>query len=168
MPKNYYRNKSQKRVLESINQSDKPFEQTYNRILNYLSFRQRTGKEVYEKAVMLCGSEEIAELIVERLTESNLINDKVFAQSYIEQGLGSQKPFGLNMLVHKLGILGVSNVEITQRHYELEEEAAVRLSKRYMKSMDLAGILKLKKYLLSRGFTGGSIKRVVDSFSKVK
>ena len=69
--------------IDSLKSSDE-IEVAYQRALNYLSYKPRTGKEVKEKLESLDFSEKAIESVYAKLVEKGYINDHQFAELWVE------------------------------------------------------------------------------------
>jgi regulatory protein len=64
--------------------SDDEIEVAYQRALNYLSFKPRTGVEVKEKLLSLEFSPDSIECVYSKLVEKGYVNDHQFAELWVE------------------------------------------------------------------------------------
>jgi len=134
---------------------------------SFLSYRQRSKKELTKKLKDKKISEAVIDKIIELLEEQKYIDDSSYAKMYIETKIRN-KPLGKRLLQNKLYEKGIDkdNVEkILNENYseEKEIESAKKLFKKYSKK--IKGEDKKQKcyrYLLSRGFDYEIVNKVVN------
>jgi regulatory protein len=129
---------------------------------SYLSYKQRSRKEIEKKLKSKKISLPSIEKIIDWFTELKYINDDAYAKMLIEGKL-RRKPIGKRMLEQKLKLAGIgkeSAERAIKENYSKETELkkASELLEKYIKKtrfkngQDIKG--KCYKYLISRGFDG--------------
>src|SRR3989339_1057982 len=112
------------------------------------------------------GEAENVEIVLDRLTESGYIDDRAFAQNYI-QSRSARHPSGRRLLEMKLKSKGVPDTIIKEALNELEpetEEAAAQdLAKKKaaaLKNLEPAARKRrIFQFLLNRGFSPGIARK---------
>ena len=139
--------------------------------LRFLSYRQRSEKEVRDKLKGKRISKNNIDKILTTLSELNFINDEQFAKLFLESYL-SKRPMGrrlINMKLLEKGIKKdiVENVLI--ENYKEEEELVKcnELLKKYIKKVKSKNEMEKKRkcyqYLLSRGFENEIVRETISS-----
>jgi regulatory protein len=132
-------------------------EVTYQRVLKFISYRQRTETEIRRKLEKKALSEETVEQTIERLRRSGLINDASFAQGWVETRMANH-PSSRRALTYELKQRGIDPQIIAQTIDSIDDEemafqAALRHAKR-VNDEDRKGFLrKMYRYLSQRGFS---------------
>lgn len=135
---------------------------------SYLSYKQRSRKEIEKKLKTKKISASSIEKIIEWLTELKYINDDAYARMLIEGKL-RRKPIGKRMLEQKLKLAGIekeSAEKAIKENYSEETELnkAKELLEKYVRKSRFKNEIDKKgkcyKYLISRGFDGEIAQRV--------
>lgn len=90
---------------------------------NYLSYRSRSCKEVYDRLRRKGYSEEVASEVVEYLTKRRYLDDRKFAEEWADFSVG-RKLMGRILLTHELRRKGISAdiiEEVVRKTYEPED-----------------------------------------------
>lgn len=129
-----------------------------NLALYYISFKQRTKKEVLDYLAKYEISGAPAQRIVANLEEDKWIDDKGYVEAYIRQnGLSGDK--GPSMLRQKLMTKGISKSIIEDGLAEIDfsdlaERVAEKLCQKYQSKLPLRALQdKLVQGLMSKGFS---------------
>ncbi len=170
--------------------SESEFGKLFNAVLNFLSFRPRSEwevrqylerkirfkKEEIRKREQINKAQKIIENIIDKLRQIGQINDEEFARWYLEQRQ-TFRPMGEKGLKYELLKKGIPRDTIAKlldsyiakdetrpSDYELAKRA---LKKKFrhesaMKQFDNKAIIKMQRFLASRGFDWDTIKEVVD------
>jgi len=159
------------------------FEKSYNRVLHFLSFRPRSEKEIkdylnkkssYAKASE--GQEKkklevMINSIIDKLKEHKFINDNDFASWWIDQRT-RVKPRAWKVIQYELKQKGIDEETIQSQFtiYNLQftnEDMAKKLiqrkSFRYRDLPKQEAYQKLARFLASKGFDWGVIKKVLSN-----
>ena len=139
--------------------------------IEYLGYRARTEREVRQKLTRRGFDEAVAERTVERLRELGYLDDDAYARTYIEARFRN-RGYGPARLRSDLLRRGVAPAHIDAAlDAELEDESMLEAARQHAARRwpRLAGEAdpytrrrKLSDYLLRRGFTYDTIRRVVD------
>ena len=141
--------------------------------LRFLSYRQRSEKEIRDKLRSKRISTGNIDKIIKSLSELNFINDEQFAKLFLESYL-NKKPMGRRLISMKLLEKGikkdiVENVLIENYKEEDELVKCNELLKKYIKKVKSKNEMEKKrkcyKYLLSRGFENEIVREIISSHS---
>lgn len=158
------------------------FEKLYNRVLNFLSYRPRSEKEVKDylyKRFQKVGKidavwqEKLQEKIFKKLRKQKLLDDLEFASWWLNQRLDF-KFFGKRRLQAELFAKGIKREIIDKLLAEIKEEKLLKLAKKLLeKKKKIYKNLghwrrkeKLIGHLQRRGFSWEIIKTAIDDFMK--
>ena len=141
-------------------------ERAYERALNFLSYRPRSETEVCRNLRKKNVEDEVIEVVVERLTRAELLNDREFARYWMENRL-QFNPRGARALRQELWEKGVSAPIIADALADFDEGIAARRvaeagARRlaHLKPRDFCR--RLRAYLARRGFSYAVIKPLVE------
>jgi regulatory protein len=141
-------------------------ERTYERALNFLSYRPRSEAEVRRNLRKKNVEDEVIEPVVERLTRAGLLNDREFARYWVENRL-QFNPRGTRALRQELWEKGVPDSVIAETLEGFDEEAAAcrvaeagahRLA--HLEPRDFHR--RLAAYMARRGFSYAVIRPLVE------
>lgn len=93
---------SDKELEEIINYND--YIEAYNKALTYISYKQRTKKEIKDK---LCNySNDVSDKVIEKVDELGLLDEKRYIEAFINDqiNLGNKGPFYIKKELEKLNI----------------------------------------------------------------
>lgn len=123
------------------------YEKLVNAALRFVSFRPRSEKELREFLQKKPNHEDV-EKVMERMRELGYVDDKKFAQWWVEQR-SAFRPKGKRVILYELRKKGVI-VEFSLDEYALAKKAMARNPK------------NVYSFLSSRGFSSETIRRVID------
>lgn len=143
--------------------------------LNYVSYRPRSSREVFEHLTRKRFSKELAESVVGHFQSVSLINNLEFARMYVRDKI-RRKPTGTALLRRVLAAKGIPSPIIEQVLSEIiceedQKEAArelaskrIRLTKRSMGKLDqMKQKQRLMGYLLRHGFSNEIVQKTIQS-----
>ncbi len=151
----------QELLLEQLEQlrSEEAEQQAVDRALNYLSFRPRSREEVRRYLRRKETPPEIIEAALARLDRLDFVNDRAFAEFWIETR-GQFNPRGAHALKNELRMKGVEREVVDELvDDEQDEERALRAGRK--KAMSLVNVPnmdyarfrnRLGPFLQRRGF----------------
>lgn len=152
--------------------NDVEFNKALLRAINYISYQQRTEKEVHDKLLKLEYNEAMCENVIQKLKDYKYINDAYYTKEYIEYKVQSNGP---NKIIQKLRGKGITKDMIEdylenydddffyEKAYVLAQKknegfaCSVTRDKRYT---------RMSQYLVSRGYHYGIVKDVVKEMLK--
>ena len=154
----------------------------YERIIDYLSIKDRTAYEIRAKLVQIIHKkfpdlidsvDPLIAAVQERLRTQKLVDDGNYVSKYMESLLLSGKAIGPSMVRKKLLQRGVSSELIDANIAKisgevLQENNVLKLALRKQKTLKSPNKkAKLFKFLYQKGFDYSIIARVVDSIDLV-
>lgn len=138
-----------------------------DKIMTYVLYKMRTVAETKRKCKMLKLEDDYIDEVIEYLKEAGYLNDDNYAKKYVENVL-KLKPSSANGIKIDLMRKGIdeniidkyiSNEDVA----DFEEVSAVSLAqKKYRSTPD---ILKVKKFLLSKGYTYEVVSKAIDNLA---
>lgn len=160
----------------------------YDKVLGFLAVRPRSEREVGDylrKKISTIKSlprrqagqiskitettEGVVEAVVERLKKSDLVDDEKFAQWWLEQRQGAQKPKGQLVIRNELRQKGVA-AEVVERvlnrsvavdEVALAQRAAAKKMRIYRKYPPHEFKQKMAQHLLRQGFAWPAVREVL-------
>lgn len=146
------------------------FEDAKNYAAKLISSKSYTEKAMREKLVSHIGDNEVVDKTISFLKEYKLIDDYDYAIRYAHD-LVHLKKLGLSSIRWKLKEKGISDsiIETVLSEFdfsdEIEENLKALAQKKLGGNYDIKNIMKVKRYLATRGYSFDDINRV---FSKIK
>lgn len=140
--------------------------------LKFLSYRQRSEKEIVNKLVKEGFKEDIVENTLNYLKKYNLINDLEFAKSFVRDKINLNKygPQRIKYDLYKKGIAQDIIDQVLVEDRDQEYERALELGKKRIKSYKndsrQAQYRKLAGYLQRRGFSYEVVSKVLKELVK--
>lgn len=139
-----------------------------NHALKFLSYRERSEKEVYDRLKMRGYDEEKIQNAINYCLDKDYINDERFAELFIRDKTNLKK-LGSRRIKQELMIKGISR-EIIDRvlipDYEEELNMALEVAKKkfpsYKNDNPEAQYRKLGSYLQRRGYDFDIVRQVLD------
>lgn len=137
--------------------------------IRFVQYRPRSVNEVVVRMRSWGFEEDVIEKSVNALEESGLLNDHVFAESFMEEMLN--KGYGLQKVQYELRKKGLSEevLEETLSRYPLdkEEQRAIEVARKKVESLkeknELEATRKIQSYLLRRGFSPSICARALEN-----
>ncbi len=154
--------------LQTKIENEESYYKAYNKTLNYLSYSLRSEKQIKDYLIKN-EFEHYLERMIEHLKKIKLIDDLVYAQSYVRtQANINQK--GPRNIIQELYRNGVSESEVMtaleEYPYEQQFENATELASKQWKKMKkhsaTEGKNKVKRYLLNKGYSFEMIDEVLQ------
>ena len=146
------------------------FEDAKNYAARLISAKSYTVKAMKEKLMSHIGNEEITEKTIDFLKEYKLLDDIDFARRYAHD-LIHLKKFGIRQVKWKLKEKGIPDAIIDKTIEELDFDNTVSenlqslMLKKLAGNYDIKNIMKVKRYLVSRGY---GFDEINSAFSKIK
>ena len=140
------------------------------RLEKYCAYQERSHKQVYEKCRTLGLNEEDANLLLVELIRTNFLNEERFVDAYVK-GKFKIKSWGKQKIVQGLKLAGVSQKLIQEKLKSIETESYLetiqKLAEKKYKSVkgnsDYEKEIKVKRYLLTKGFLLEDIQKALKS-----
>jgi regulatory protein len=146
------------------------FQKTYNKLVKFATLRPRSKKEIEDWLKRKKIHKSLHGKLFNRLNRLDLVDDKKFAQWWVEQRLNF-RPRAKRILQYELRKKGIDKnmIEDVFSKIEVNEEriALKLLEKKKYKWKNLGEFEAKKKrseFLARRGFSWQVIKRVIDAF----
>ena len=144
------------------------FPDAYEAALTSLDFSARTAREIAQALRRKGFVRPAIDAVVERLTESRLVDDKRYAQRMAENTL--RKPVGVYAMKRKLRAKGISDEDAEEAlsAFDAEQQlasakaAAEKLAKKYRDLPLREGRAKLSQALARRGFPWDAVREAVE------
>jgi len=140
-----------------------------DRVLRFLSYRQRSEKEIGDYLKRRETGPKVVKIIFEKLEKYGYINDLEFAKAWVESRNRS-RPKGnivLRLELYKKGIDREIIDEILENNKSLQAELAKKAAEKKIRRFSRLPykdfFKKMTAYLLSRGFDWQTTKSTVDS-----
>ncbi len=147
-------------------------EKAYERALNFLSYRPRSEAEVRRNLRKKDVEDEVIEVVIERLTQTGLVDDGEFARYWVENRV-QFKPRGARALHYELREKGIADSIIADALADLDEELAARQvaetgARRltHLQARDFRR--KLSAYMARRGFSYAVIAPLIEELLDAK
>ena len=125
------------------------------KIMNLLSRREHSEKEIYMKLIKFVESKTRLNDEIEKLKNEGLLSDARFSEAYMRSRFNSG--FGPVRIKYELNKKGVSNILIDRALIETDLDWDQKMTDEYKKKYDSnrtkdQNFLKISKFLLYRGF----------------
>lgn len=146
-----------------------------DRALNFLSYRDRSEKEVRTKLKDVGYDENIINWVIVELKRLRFLDDKRFAQSYAQTQMIT-RPMGEYFLRRELKHKGLDTelIEHTvEKVYEEKDQFSVAMElaqqrkKRYRNIDDLKAKKRVSDFLLRRGFGWDVVSEVIERWDEL-
>ncbi|WP_096187909.1 recombination regulator RecX [Evansella halocellulosilytica] len=154
--------------IVALRQED-TLDKAFQKALNYLSYRMRSEKEVYNYLLDQEASPEEADQMMDRLRDLNLLDDGAFAASFVRTKKNTQKkgPFIIEQELYQKGI-SQQNIDKAMLEYPEEEQLdnAIKAVEKKQKSYRSDSVKqrrqKLVQFLVQRGFSQSMSQTAVN------
>ncbi len=146
------------------------FEDAKSYAAKLISSKSYTVKAMKEKLTSHIGDEEITQKTIEFLKEYKLLDDTDYARRYAHD-LINLKKFGIRQVKWKLKEKGIPDgiIDKTIEELDFDDTISENLDKLIQKKLagnyDIKNIMKVKRYLASRGY---GFDEINSAFSKIK
>ena len=139
-----------------------------DKLMKYVLFQRRTVQEVRAKCKLLGFSDEYIEEIIAYLIENRYLDDELYAMKYILNIIKLKKKSiqEIRFDLLKKGIdEQIIEKYITEDLKRFEFKSATELAKKKYKACE--DILKVKKYLMGKGYPREVVNKVIDSLKEI-
>jgi regulatory protein len=154
--------------IEDLKKADSD-EYIYGKILNFLSFRPRTVKEVRDRLWKYeVKDEDSQNLVIDKLKSKGYLDDIAFARWFIESR-NTHRPRSISMLKMELSQKGVPKDIISDLVATMGDEKAtiLHLLDKKLGNHRILGkpeLVKIQSYLVRQGFAWDKVSEVVKSW----
>lgn len=147
-------------------------QQSYTKVIRYLSYRMRTKQEIYDYLVKNEVDQEHITQIIEKLIERKLLDDRAFAQAFVNTRIQTTHK-GPGLIKQELMQKGV-NAEIAteavaQLEDDLQYEKALKIAKKRLRQSNKHSQQKqlqnIRANLMRNGFSHEVIQNVIADVS---
>ena len=147
-----------------------------DRALNFLSYRDRSEKEIRTKLKDVGYNEQIIDWVIKELKRLKFLDDKRFAQSYAQTQMIT-RPMGEYFLKRELKQKGINSELIEQtveKVYEEKDQFSVAMElaqqrkKRYQNIDDMKMKKRVSDFLLRRGFGWDVVSEVLEQWENLE
>jgi regulatory protein len=156
-------------------QVDDAFEVAFQKALQFIHYRPRSIRETYRRLLDKGFSEEVIEVIINKLIDKSLLDDFEFSRQWIENR-NTFRPRSKRMLRQELRLKGVADPIIEQAleefggdELELAYQAGIKKAKQCQNDSKLDFRKKVGGFLGRRGYHYGIVKptlsRLWEEFS---
>ncbi|MEG0286201.1 MULTISPECIES: recombination regulator RecX [Vagococcus] len=147
----------------------------YQMALSFLNFQLRSEKEIKDHLKKKEISQEGINYVIPKLRELNLLNDLVFAESYVRTVMKTQDK-GPQQIKQGLFKKGISEENIEKALglfvFDDQEEAANRLAekalRKYQSKSHKEQLQKVRQHLFAKGYSGDVINLVMSNLEVEK
>lgn len=147
----------------------------YQLALSFLSYQLRSEKEIKDHLKKKEISEEGISYVINKLRELNLLDDLVFAESYVRTVMKTQDkgPQTIKQQLFKKGISS-ENIEKALELYSFDdqEEVAMKVAekafRKYKSKSHKEQINKVRQHLFTKGYSGDLINLVMSNLEVEK
>ena len=136
-----------------------------DKLMNYVLYKMRTVSEVRRKAQMLKLQDEYIDDAIDYLIEAGYLNDDNYCQKYVQNVMrlknSSRNEVKIDLLKKGVSEDIIDNYVFTDEMLEFEEQSAQILASK--KNKLGTELLKIKKYLLSKGYSYEAVSKAIDN-----
>ena len=156
---------SEETLREAIFDSEKSV--AFERAMGYLGRGMKTVKQVRDYLVGKAYAPEVVDYVISRLKEYRYLDDEAYAKMYVEHNSATKGKRRLKQELVQKGISLTLAEERSQLDGDVALDNARRLADRYMnnKPRDLKTLVKLQRYLVSRGYDFDVVNSVVREYN---
>jgi len=133
----------------------------FNLCTKYISSRLKTEKQIKDYLYKHEYKKNTVESVIEKLKNYGIVDDKIYAESYIK----SNSNFSKNKVKQKLMQAGVKNENFDEQISEIDEfESCVKHTEKFFKNREInkQNLEKLIRRLSGMGYTWDTIKSVLN------
>lgn len=150
--------------IEQLKAEDE-FEVAYQKTLNFLGYRSRSAVELKQYLRKNNIKPDNAQRIIDKLRQSNLINDRQFASTWVENR-SEHRPRGARLLAIELKQFGIDPEIIQDSITGIDEEAlayqaALKQSRKYERLEWVEFRKKMFGFLSRRGFNYDTSNEII-------
>jgi len=133
----------------------------FNLCVKYISSRLKTEKQIKDYLYKHEYKKITVESVIEKLKNYGIVDDKIYAESYIK----SNSNFSKNKVKQKLMQAGVKNENFDEQICEIDElESSIKHAEKFFKNKEInkQNLEKLIRRLSGMGYTWDTIKSVLN------
>lgn len=136
------------------------------RAMNYIARGRKTSFQLRKYLTDKEYAPAVVNYVMDKMKYYGYIDDKAYAQAYVEQNSQSKGARRVKQELIQRGIKLSEAEEISEQERDFSLDNATRLAERYMrgKDCDIKTIVKLQRYLVSRGYDFDIVNSVVRAY----
>ncbi len=140
-----------------------------DKVMNYVLYKMRTVKETRDKMKRLKFEDNYIDEVIDYLIEAGYLDDKKYALKYVENVMrlknASRNEIKIDLLRKGVDEDIIEDAVYTDEVFEFEERSCdIVASKKYKITPD---VLKVKKYLVSKGYDYDVIAKAIDNLNSL-
>ena len=140
-----------------------------DKVMNYVLYKMRTVKETRDKMKRLKFEDDYIDEVIDYLIEAGYLDDKRYAQKYVENVMrlknASRNEIKIDLLRKGVDEDIIEDSAYTSDTLEFEERSCEIVSSKKFKTTP--DILKVKKYLISKGYDYDVIAKAIDNLNSL-
>lgn len=140
-----------------------------DKLMKYVLFQKRTVQEVKNKCRLLGYTEDYIEEIIAYLIENGYLDDELYAMKFILNTIKlkkrSSKEIKFDLLRRGINEDTIDKYMDTPEINDFELKCALELAKKKFK--ECHDILKVKKYLLNKGYRTQFVNKAIDTLKEI-
>lgn len=136
------------------------------RAMNYIARGRKTSFQLRKYLTDKEYVPAVVNYVMDKMKYYGYIDDKAYAQAYVEQNSQSKGARRVKQELIQRGIKLSEAEEVSEQERDFSLDNATRLAERYMrgKDCDIKTIVKLQRYLVSRGYDFDIVNSVVRAY----
>ena len=136
------------------------------RAMNYIARGRKTSFQLRKYLTDKEYAPAVVNYVMDKMKYYGYIDDKAYAQAYVEQNSQSKGARRVKQELIQRGIKLSEAEEVSEQERDFSLDNATRLADRYMrgKDCDIKTIVKLQRYLVSRGYDFDIVNSVVRAY----
>ncbi len=136
------------------------------RAMNYIARGRKTSFQLRKYLTDKEYAPAVVNYVMDKMKYYGYIDDKAYAQAYVEQNSQSKGARRVKQELIQRGIKLSEAEEVSEQERDFSLDNATRLAERYMrgKNCDIKTIVKLQRYLVSRGYDFDIVNSVVRAY----
>lgn len=136
------------------------------RAMNYIARGRKTSFQLRKYLTDKEYAPAVVNYVMDKMKYYGYIDDKAYAQAYVEQNSQSKGARRVKQELIQRGIKLSEAEEVSEQERDFSLDNATRLAERYMrgKDYDIKTIVKLQRYLVSRGYDFDIVNSVVRAY----
>lgn len=136
------------------------------RAMNYIARGRKTSFQLRKYITDKEYAPAVVNYVMDKMKYYGYIDDKAYAQAYVEQNSQSKGARRVKQELIQRGIKLSEAEEVSEQERDFSLDNATRLAERYMrgKDCDIKTIVKLQRYLVSRGYDFDIVNSVVRAY----
>ena len=136
------------------------------RAMNYIARGRKTSFQLRKYLTDKEYAPAVVNYVMDKMKYYGYIDDKAYAQAYVEQNSQSKGARRVKQELIQRGVKLSEAEEVSEQERDFSLDNATRLAERYMrgKDCDIKTIVKLQRYLVSRGYDFDIVNSVVRAY----